>query len=325
MVNQSKRVNVIGLGKYKTGGLSEMSFRTFYAAKINIHGNILSPNLDELINHHIPRVILQSIPLKINTWNWTFTDVEPIKIQGNRYIVGNVTKSKYLKQKVRIGSRTERKKSEYEIAHTAFFVYDPNGEILIHESTSAISALDFRNLFTKLLSRDPYVGEVKIIPIPTPYKIRKELLSIEKITKIHFHLIHPNPGREEFNLYQQIIHDAGLLELDIAMNNVKGIDIGKPGESGQIEFSKPIENGIALVESGYGDIDIKGHDEIIVQGKRKKKVNIKKRSFSSKNAVRYFKTTENDQERLLNRIVSFILDVKNKVDKGDDHGNGFGA
>ena len=59
-----------------------MSKRTFYAAKINIHGNILSPNLIELIEIHIPRVILKQKPdLKIHTWNWTFTDVKQFKIE----------------------------------------------------------------------------------------------------------------------------------------------------------------------------------------------------------------------------------------------------
>lgn len=305
-----------------------MSKRTFFAAKVNIHGNILSPNLDELINVFIPRVILKSEPMKIGTWNWTFTDVEEVFVDNQRLITGNVTKSKFSTQKIRIGQKTEQRESEFELAHTAFFVYNPQGEILAHESTGSISAKEFRDLFTRLLSRDPHVGEVKIMPIPSPHKIRTEIMSIEKVTMLHFYLIHPNPGKEEFNQYQQIIDDAGLLELEIKMVNNNGIAIEDKIENGQIQLKQSIENGIFLVEAGYGDIDIKGHDEIIIPpaGRRKrKKVNKKKRSFSSRNAVRFIKISENDRGALLKGVVSFILDVKNKVFKDDDHDDGYGA
>jgi hypothetical protein len=290
-----------------------MSKRTFYAAKINIHANIFSQDLEELINHHIPRVILESKPLKVNTWNWTFTDVDSIDFENQRLIIGNVTKSKHTNQTIRIGQKTTKVKSEHELAHRSFFVYDPEGEILVHESTSAITAHEFRVLFTRLLSIDPYVGEVVINPIPVPHVIRKEIMAIENITKIHFHLIHPNPGREEFNLYQDIIKENGLKELNVEMVNKDGFKIADVSTTKSFQFKKSIESGIALVESGYGDILIKGFNKALRQGKRKKIIDKKKRSFSSSMSVRLIKTNELDSKRLLSRIFSFILDVKGKV------------
>lgn len=86
-----------------------MRTRVFYAAKINIHGNIFSQDLDELIKVHIPRVILESDSIKVNTWNWSFTDIENKEINGRQLITGNVTKSKHTTQKVRMGQKTVKK------------------------------------------------------------------------------------------------------------------------------------------------------------------------------------------------------------------------
>ena len=49
------------------------SDKIFYFAKINIHGNIFKPNLDELIHTEIPRVIeaAQDIKLKNSTISFT--------------------------------------------------------------------------------------------------------------------------------------------------------------------------------------------------------------------------------------------------------------
>jgi hypothetical protein len=81
-------------------------------------------------------------------------------------------------------------------------------------------------------------------------------------------------------------------------------------------FTESIENGISLVESGYGTVDIKGYDVIIIEGKRKKTKKIKRnRFFSSKKSVRMIKTIEYSQDRLLTRLLNFIVDVKNKVVK----------
>lgn len=295
-----------------------MSQRTFYAAKVNIHGNIFSPNLNELISIHIPRVILTPDKIiKKRKWNWSFTDTERKTVQDRDLIFGNVTKSSFQQQKIKMGSKTVKQKSLHELANTSFFVYDIKNEILIHESTSSIGHAEFRDMFTALLSRDEYVGEVIIKPIPIPQIIRQEIANIEKITSIHFHIIHPNPGKKQFDIYQDLIDEHNLKELELTMKNEDGLEIATTTESdtnveSDLKFKDNIEKGIDLVEAGYGDIEVKGFREVIVQGKRKKKPVRRNKSFSSKRSLRYIKTNENDN-KLMNKLVSFINSVANKI------------
>ncbi|MED3965016.1 hypothetical protein [Niallia taxi] len=298
-----------------------MHKRTFYAAKINVHENIFSLELNEIINTHIPRVIMESKPIKINSWNWSFTDVLQMQNNNENILIGNVTKSKFTSQKVKIGDKTEKRKTDFELAHTAFFVYDPQSEILAHESTGSISAQEFRELFTKLLSRDPMVGDVVINPIPVPQHIRSQLLTIDNITHIGFYLIHPNPGKDEFNSYQDIINDAGLKELVIQMENKDGFNVlSKQASENKPEFISSVENGISLVESGYGTIDVKGYNEVIVQGKRKDRIEKSKKKFSSRKSVRHVILNEIDNLSLVSKLCSFIKLSKNKVNSGDEIG-----
>lgn len=329
--------------------------KTFYAAKINVHENIFSQNLQEIIRVHIPKAILAMPTIKVNSFNLSFTDAVEIVHDGHTLIIGNITKSKYASQKVKIGSSTNYVKSEHELAKTSFFVYHPENEIIAYEVNSSITDKEFRSFFTTILSRDNNIGEVKIKTIPEPFKIRSEIQAMQTVTTIHFHLIHPNPGKKAFNLYNKIIQDNKLKELEIKMNNNKGLvlkpqalvteqskvqlpneeivlptfidltDVGNdkavpnPVDNREFEveeFTESIENGISLVESGYGTVDIKGYDEITVEGKRKRTKKIKRnRFFSSKKSVRMIKTDEYSQERLLTRILNFIVDVKNKVVK----------
>ncbi|MFD0825808.1 hypothetical protein ACT8ZR_09030 [Neobacillus sp. M.A.Huq-85] len=282
-----------------------MRNRKFYIAKINIHGNIFSQNLEELISNHIPRVLLNPKDSKFNTWNWSFTDVEEKFIDNKKVITGNVTKSKLKKQKYRVGSKTIEEIPENEIAETAFFVYDPSSELLVHESNASISAVEFRNFFTILLSRDPYIGKVIIKPIPVPYKIKQELKSYDKVTRISFHLIHPNPGKKEFNIFNQIIHDTKLKELDITLQNQDGINIYENDETTE-DFNGVIEDGIKLVEKGYGEVDLSGYNEQTVIGKRKDRKIKKKRRFLSKNSVEVLKTNETNKNDLIHKIADFM-------------------
>lgn len=294
-----------------------MSQRTFYAAKVNIHGNIFSPNLDELITIHIPRVILSTDKtIKKRKWNWSFTDTERKTVQDRDLIFGNVTKSSFQQQKIKMGSKTVKQKSLHELANTSFFVYDIKNEILIHESISSIGHAEFRDMFTDLLSRDEYVGEVIIKPIPVPQMIRQEIANIEKITSIHFHIIHPNPGKKQFNLYQDLIDEHNLKELELTMKNIDGLEIATTSETDTIQsglkFKDNIEKGIDLVEAGYGDVEVKGFREVIIEGKRKKKPVRRNKSFSSKRSLRYIKTNESDN-KLMNKLVLFINSVTNKI------------
>ncbi|MGG1639762.1 hypothetical protein ACIFQM_00405, partial [Paenibacillus sp. NRS-1782] len=296
---------------------------------------------------------------RVNTYNLSFTDVEEIEHEKNKLIVGNITKSKHAPQKVRIGSTTGVVRSEYELARTSFFVYHPQNEIIVYEVNSSIKDTDFRVFFTKFLSKDHLIGEVKIKPVPEPYQIRTELESIQTITSVHFQLIHPNPGKKDFNLYNQIIHENKLKELDIKMVNNQGLQLKalpkveqlterdnfepiilstyieldeieerkqetvSTEESKDEEYTQSIENGIHLVESGYGSVEIKGFDIVTLPGKGKKsKKRKKKRTFSSNRSVRKITTNEYSQNGLITRILNFIIDVREKASaKGEADDN----
>lgn len=281
-----------------------MRNRNFFIAKVNIHGNIFSQDLHELITIHIPRVLLEQKTIKINTWNWSFTDVVEEIIDDKKIIHGNVTKSKHKKQKYRIGTRTVEEIPQNELAETAFFVYDPHSELLVHESNASISAIEFRNFFTILLSRDYKVGEVVINPIPVPYKIREELKSFDKVTRIAFHLIHPNPGKPEYNLFNKIIKDVKLKELDIEMENKDGIQVYNDASGEQL--NEVIVDGVKLVESGYGDVDFSGYNEQTILGKRKNRKIKKNKRFQSSKALKVLKTNETDINSLITSILHFM-------------------
>lgn len=334
--------------------------KTFYAAKVNVHENIFNQNLENIIHKFIPEAILKMPTIKINSYNLSFTDAKEILFDGTRLIVGNITKSKYASQKVRIGSSTNIVRSEHELARTSFFVYHPQNEIIVYEVNSFIKDQDFRDFFTKFLSRDPEIGEVKIKPVPEPYKIRSELESIEIVTAVQFQLIHPNPGKTEFNLYNQIIQEARLKELDIKMVNSQGLQLEDMSETQMHDkisnnetielktyieleeiqgsekvsqyktsiedslkkdssnmvnrkYTRSIENGIALVESGYGSVEIKGFDIVTTPGKGKRlKKKKKNRTFSSSKSIRKITTNISNENGLLSRILNFIIDVKEK-------------
>lgn len=295
-----------------------MAKRVFYAAKVNVHAHIFSQNLQELISFHIPRVILEAPSIKVNSFNWSFTDTKELFHDNHRIIIGNVTRSKHTNQKVKIGHKTDKIRSEYEIARTAFFVYHPESEILVHEVNSSIPDDAFRIFFTKLLSRDPYIGDVVIKAIPEPRKIRDEILMMNVVTDLHFNLIHPNPGKPEHNLYQQLIREQKLKELEIRMSNkLEGIKLTDNDFDldGNVKFSENIESGINLVESGYGTVDVRGFNPQIIEGKKKQLVRKKPLFFTSRKSIRMIKTIDYDENRLRSRIVSFILDIKNKIRK----------
>ncbi|MBN8434690.1 hypothetical protein JF536_11345 [Priestia flexa] len=285
-----------------------MQPRRFHIAKINISQNIFSQNLNDLISIHIPRVIMNPETLRINSWNWSFTDVEQTKINNIELITGNVTKSKKMKQKIKDGSHTREKQLDHETAMTSFFIYEPQSELLVYEVTGSITSDQFIQLFTKLLSRDVYVGAVVIKPLTKPFHIKEAIYTFDKVTQIEFNLIHPNPFKEEFNLYQDIIDANNLKHLNIEMENRDGIKI--QDDDAKSNFTPTIENGIALVEKGYGDIQVKGFNEIVVKGKKKNKITKKKKSFSSAKSQLIHKTKENSKPNLLKELLSFILSVK---------------
>lgn len=134
----------------------------FYFAKINVHGKIEDENLQNIINTEIPRVINNATDLKMGKSTISFTDIKEITFENNTFIRGNLTTSKKENLRVKDGKQTYLEKSNKELANSAMFIYDIKSEILAFETISNINEKKFIEFFTKLLSQDPKVGEVKI-------------------------------------------------------------------------------------------------------------------------------------------------------------------
>ncbi|PAD10160.1 hypothetical protein CHH78_02265 [Shouchella clausii] len=287
-----------------------MRKKTYFVAKVNIHGNILSPNLMDLINIHLPRAILEVPVLKKTKWNWGFTDLKRETIEGRDIIHGHITKSKKENLLVRKEGQTVKMNLGEELAKTAFFVYDVKSEILVHTTTTEIPRDKFKEVFEALVSQDLYVGEIKVKHIAEPSHVRSELLSVDKATFIKFSLIHPNPYKgEEFNLYQQIIKDTQTKEADLSLKNNSGFKLTQENST---QLKDTIEDGVRLVESGYGDVTLRGYNEVQKKNKKGKTVIHKDiKRFSSASAVRKTKSKAQGKD-LIKVLTSFIIRTINK-------------
>ena len=132
--------------------------------------------------------------------------------------------------------------------------------------------------------------------------------SSDKVTLISFELIHPNPGRKEFNSYNNLIHGANLKELDIKMtNNEEGIKLGED----KSEVTNPIiADGIELIEKGYGHVNIHGENySYTLSRKNKQKKHINKRVFSSKKSIKKISTEERENNKVVRLIVNTIQNL----------------
>ncbi|GEM_PF-636085 len=294
-----------------------MAKKTLFAAKVNVHENIFSWDLNEIISIHIPRVIRETPSFKVNSFTWSITDISDHNVDGMELITGNLTKSKQKSIKVKKGNETLDVVPEFEQAQTSYFAYQPLNEILLFEVNSLVSLDDFIRVFSSLLSRDVYIGEVKIVPLPEPYRIRNEINSMDVVTSIAFQLIHPNPGKKEFNLYQKIIDQNSAKEVDLKLINSSGLTIRNKEENATTEYVETIEHGIRLVENGYGAIVVKGYTEVVTRSSAKPKVNKKPKNFYSSKAIRKITVNDFGEELLLSRLRSFILDIVNKIKSKD--------
>ena len=295
----------------ETQNIFNTSNKTFYFAKVNVHENIFSEDLDNIIKNEIPRVIESATDIKLNSSTISFTDIIKTQIEDKTIIMGHVTNSKKEKMRFKEGPTTYFTMSEKEIANSALFIYDIESEILAFTTASKISIADFITYFTKLLSQDPMVGTVIIKTLPERYDLIKEFKVLDKITSVKFSLIQPNPRTRHYNLYNKIIGETKAKTLDVTIKeDSDGIDIGvtkkvsnqkitqeedspkqltlpleestslqMQDESSNQEFSndeeqfnQPISDGIELVNNGYGEIVIKGETySYISQGGKRKK------------------------------------------------------
>lgn len=290
----------------------------FYFAKINVHGKIEDENLQNIINTEIPRVINNATDLKMGKSTISFTDIKEITFENNTFIRGNLTTSKKENLRVKDGKQTYLEKSNKELANSAMFIYDIKSEILAFETISNINEKKFIEFFTKLLSQDPKVGEVKINIIPEDYKIVQELIIPDKIKSIEFSLIKPNPRARQYNTYNQIINETGAKKATVKIEDDKdGLDIDI-NEDGEIK-TKSIDDGIELVEKGYGTVKISSESYTRVPSGTKRKTTrkiVKRNRFNSSKSHKFRTFNNVFQLDLVSSILNFIeVNILNKKDK----------
>lgn len=333
----------------ETQKIFNTSNKTFHFAKVNVHENIFSENLDNIIKYEIPRVIKNATDIKLNSSTISFTDIVLTQIEDKATIIGHLTNSKREKMRLKDGSTTYFTISEKEIANSALFIYDVESEILAFTTAVKISVDDFINYFTKLLSQDPLIGTVVIKTLPENYDLIKEFKILDKVTFVKFALIQPNPRARHYNLYNRIIGETKAKTLDIVLKEYDdGIDIGitkkdsvkvttenaeashdqltLPIEDNtnheatdetndEEQFNQPISDGIELVNNGYGEIVIKGETYSYVLKESKRKGNIvrkvpHKKTFKSKESIKKLPVKGLDTMQAIKKVAQYIKSLR---------------
>lgn len=286
------------------------SDKTFYFAKVNIHGNIFKPDLEELIEVEIPRVIENAKEIKLKQSTISFTDINRAVVDGKTIIIGHVTISKKEKIRYKDGSNTFIANTEHEVANSAMFIYDLKSEILAFTTTSKLNVNSFIEYFTRLLSRDEIVGKVVIKLIPDSFDIIKEFQLVDKITYVKFTLIHPNPGKKHYNLYKELVKETSAKQIEVAFEDkVEGLTVEI--ENKEIK-TQAINQGVELVNAGYGEVELKGENYSYVESgnkrKRKKKIT-KSRRFNSKKSTKKLTVKGLRTSEAIKKVTNFINEI----------------
>lgn len=290
-----------------------ISDKKFLFAKVNIHGNIFSANLDQLIQHEIPRVIKSANDYRLKNSTISFTDVQQVTVNQRRVIIGHLTYSKRESLRYKDGPKTYMSKTEKEVANSALFIYDIDSEILSFTTTNKINSDTFIKYFTTLLSQDDLVGQVKIKIIPEKYDIIRQIKQLDKVTYLRFSLIHPNPGNRHYNLYKEIIKNTSAKEVDVTFRDEKdGLELSDIDSTDDKDNKiHPISDGLDMIEAGYGDIEIKGVNISYIESgtKRKTKKKIeKRRMFNSKTSYKTLTLNKINSKDAINKVINHITE-----------------
>jgi len=284
------------------------SDKVFYFAKINIHGNIFKPNLEELIHTEIPRVIESAKDIKLKNSTISFTDIIRKEINNRVVLIGHLTNSKKEKLRFKNGSNTFVSNTDNEVANSAMFIYDLKSEILTFTTTTKIGVHQFIKHFTNLLSQDEVVGKVVIKLIPEEYDIIEEIKAIDKITFLKFSLIHPNPGKRHYNMYQKMVKETSSKEIEISFKDEKdGLNIGTEEET---IGNETISDGIQMVQSGYGEIEFRGENISYVESgkiRKTKKRLINKKRFNSKNSNKKLHVKGVSSTKAIEKVINYSI------------------
>lgn len=276
--------------------------RKFLAAKVNINGNIFSPNASELIEL-IPEAIKAGkiYKSKSSTWDWEFTDLEEINYQDYKILKGNFTKSRKETKRVVKDQKIELFEIPDKVAYPSLFIYDPITEILVFEETGDIQRQHFIDAFEKLVYQSNYaIGKIDVNLITKKDELYHKIMEIEVLTKIEFELIPPNMiDKDTYKDLSDIIKKEKATRLKTSLENDRGLN----------KHGNLIQNGIEMVSTGYGEVKAYGFNELPSRRKGKKKR--ERKVYKSRDSVEIITEKKaTSEDALVGKLSKFLQKVK---------------
>ncbi|MCG3793631.1 hypothetical protein CN543_28845 [Bacillus toyonensis] len=276
----------------------------FIAAKVNIHENIFSENVEDLIRL-IPHAILKKPEILQGDYRWKITETSEINEDGRTFIYGDLVRSQFESVEVLEGDNL----IDYPIpdrAYTSRFVYEPISEVLIFEETSKIRRDDFTKIFEKLIQQsDIQIGEVVISYINKTEDLVKKILALDVLTKIEFEFIHPNFHKKEtFRSLADILTEENAKKMKLNLENEKGLN--KDGQT--------INQGLEMI-SLYGEAKATGYNELPSRSQKhtRKKKQPKLIRIDSRESVHTENMSEKSEGELKQKLRGFLLRVAQKL------------
>jgi hypothetical protein len=289
----------------ESGGYTEMN-RRFLVAKVNINGNILCHNVQELIDL-IPDAIKSKYILKSkkSQWTWEFTHVNEFPWDNRILITGYFIKSRKESKTIVKDNKLYLYEIPEKVAYPSFFIYDPLYEILIFEETGDIQRQQFIDAFERIIYQaNLSIGKIEVELLPKKDEVYKHIHNIEYLTKIEFDLVHPNGfiGKDAYKDLEELIRNEKATRMKVSFENEKGLD-----KNGVF-----IQSGIEMVSRGYGQVNAYGFNEVPSRRKgKKKKEHI---SYKSRDSIYMAQVNKNMEEKDILSFLSKYLDkIRNLV------------
>lgn len=182
---------------------------------------------------------------------------------------------------------------------SAHFLFDPKSELLVFEQRSPdISPPTFIEAFRKLcVNTRRELGDLNITLLPDRTVLRNELKTFRTITIAEFSIVHANWLHDTaLNALDEQLKKARAREGSIKLKNPRGLQLD----------SEIIEDGLTMVENGYGHVKLSGYDR---SGRRKK-------MDSRNNLIQEKISIDGDQHTWFQGFLSFLYRVKEVIQGG---------
>lgn len=185
------------------------------------------------------------------------------------------------------------------IISDSFFVFDPGSETVVFEDRSPdIEPVTFTKIFRRLcLTTDRDIFDMNVRIFPDKVQLRHEIEQFVKVVRADFEIVHANWFHTKaLNDLDEALKDARARSGALRLENPRGLNLS----------SDLLEDGLQMVERGYGGVKLSGYD---VRKKWRKvdsrQVLLKRRAGSVSLAQR------------IDRLVEFIGWVKEFLGLGD--------